>query len=356
MINSDVETVKFEEDEDIDVSKLCNGMVVKNYKEMCTLLGQSVKGGDGKKYQIENWKRYFDFGRRGHKYIVAEIYESPIAQQAYSNAIYIKIIEILLMHELYTKDNYTCEYTKTGLFSLLGMINANYNNGNKYNLIKEKLPEYKYEHWEINHFYMRTSQKLTGILFSALNSMQRRHLIIYRQQYIIVQDRNFSVATNKQCQNILAVEKTISDEMGYSVVPYSKLEEYYNKVNERLNELYDWDYVYKDFLIIYNQKFMLHDLSIVEGEIQKEISEKRLALNFEVVKAINKQAEDLYQKNMDGYEILKEDYERQLEALGVPFYEKEDMRRYFKYPPDYIEKQKALVELLSALFSGKVIK
>lgn len=355
MINTEFEMYNFEEDA-FDTSKLCKGMVVKNYIDMCQLLNQKVQAGNSKKSQVLNWQRYFDFGRQGKKYIIEEIYEVPIPLTYNNNAVYVKIIEILLMHELYTKDNYTCEYTKTGLFSLLGMINANYNNGNKYNLIKEKLPEYKYEHWEINHFYMRTSQKLTGILFSALNSMQRRHLIIYRQQHIIVQDRNFSVATNKQCQNILAVEKTISDEMGYSVVPYSKLEEYYNKVNERLNELYDWDYVYKDFLIIYNQKFMLHDLSIVEGEIQKEISEKRLALNFEVVKAINKQAEDLYQKNMDGYEILKEDYERQLEALGVPFYEKEDMRRYFKYPPDYIEKQKALVELLSELFSGKVIK
>jgi len=345
----------FEEDT-FDTSKLCKGMVVKNYIEMCQLLNQKVQDGNSKKSQVLNWQRYFDFGRQGKKYIIEEIYEVPIPPTYNNNAVYVKIIEILLMHELYTKDNYTCEYTKTGLFSLLGMINANYSNGNKYNLVKEKLPEYKYEHWEINHFYMRTSQKLTGILFSALNSMQRRHLIIYRQQYIIVQDRNFIVATNKQCQNILAVEKTISDEMGYSVVPYAKLEEYYNKVNERLNELYGWDYVYKDFLLIYNQKFMLHDLSIVEGEIQKEISEKRLALNFEVVKAINKQAEDLYQKNVDGYDTLKEDYERQLEVLGIPFYEKEDMRRYFKYPPDYIEKQKALVELLSVLFSGKVIK
>jgi hypothetical protein len=43
----------------IDISKLEIGMTVKNYKLLCELLGQEVKSGKSKKYQLEEFARYF---------------------------------------------------------------------------------------------------------------------------------------------------------------------------------------------------------------------------------------------------------------------------------------------------------
>ena len=41
----------------IDISKLEIGMTVKNYKMLCELLGQEVKSGKSKKYQLEDFAR-----------------------------------------------------------------------------------------------------------------------------------------------------------------------------------------------------------------------------------------------------------------------------------------------------------
>ena len=47
----------------IQTSNLQIGMTVKNYKELCELLGEPVKTGEAKKTQLKNWSCYFEFER-----------------------------------------------------------------------------------------------------------------------------------------------------------------------------------------------------------------------------------------------------------------------------------------------------
>lgn len=53
------------------------GMVVKNYKELCSLLNLPVLGGKQRTYQLKEIERYIDYVKEGHKYVITEIYESP---------------------------------------------------------------------------------------------------------------------------------------------------------------------------------------------------------------------------------------------------------------------------------------
>ena len=62
-------------------------LIVKNYKEMCKILNENEKTGDSKKAQQKEWKRYFDFGKEGQKYIIYEIYEKPLPKNMYINPI-----------------------------------------------------------------------------------------------------------------------------------------------------------------------------------------------------------------------------------------------------------------------------
>ena len=39
------------------------GLVVKNYRELCKLLGADIKDGKSKKLQVKDWERYFRFSR-----------------------------------------------------------------------------------------------------------------------------------------------------------------------------------------------------------------------------------------------------------------------------------------------------
>lgn len=87
--------------EDIDVSKLYIGMVIKNYKELCNILGQEIKDGKSKKLQLENFKRYFDFEKSGQKFIITDIYDTPLTKEDRrrlgNNSIYVKNIELILL-------------------------------------------------------------------------------------------------------------------------------------------------------------------------------------------------------------------------------------------------------------------
>lgn len=50
---------------------------VKNYKVMCSLIGEEVLNGASKKAQLNRWKRYFDFHKDGQRFVIDEIYDEP---------------------------------------------------------------------------------------------------------------------------------------------------------------------------------------------------------------------------------------------------------------------------------------
>lgn len=68
-------------------------MIVKNYKEMCSLLGEEVKAGNSKKSQIKEWECYFSFHKEGNKFVIDEVYKDPkINLGNYKNSSIIKNI------------------------------------------------------------------------------------------------------------------------------------------------------------------------------------------------------------------------------------------------------------------------
>lgn len=53
-------------------------MVVKNYPELCELLGEEIKTSNSKKAQLKKWSSYFSWDKNGHKYTIKEIYDNPL--------------------------------------------------------------------------------------------------------------------------------------------------------------------------------------------------------------------------------------------------------------------------------------
>lgn len=59
----------------MNIENLKVGMNVKNYKTLCDLLEVDVKGGNSKKAQLEDFKRYFLYEKEGVKFKITEIFE-----------------------------------------------------------------------------------------------------------------------------------------------------------------------------------------------------------------------------------------------------------------------------------------
>ena len=111
----------------IRTNKLNIGMVVKNYKELCSLLSQEVKTGNSKKYQLEDFKCYFDWEKSGQKFIISDIYDTPLTKEDKrklgNNSIYVQCIEVILLQFLSQQEGYKCTLSKRDWWKMLGIVN-----------------------------------------------------------------------------------------------------------------------------------------------------------------------------------------------------------------------------------------
>ena len=301
-----------EDDIGINTSNLKIGQVVKNYKELCALLGEEVKTGKSKQLQIDNMKRFFEWEKSGQKFLITDIYDTPLPKEdgrsSGNNSKYVKCIELLLLRYLLDKKDYTATLTKRNWWQILGMIN------NKYNQIerdKEKREELQKNNpiltsYEIKHFYQRSNKKLQQILFSALNSLSSRKLIEYEIETVIVKEDDkgkmrYEIATKYEKKAILKEERYILRYvMGYEKIiqVFCRFEQdkYYAKVNERLYELYKWQHYFKRIRIVYNQEYISDAINDIGSEIIRE------ELNDKVVSALNNNAAHIYKKKTKEYD------------------------------------------------------
>ena len=58
----------------MNLNKLSNGQVVKNYKTMCEILEEPYMGGKSRVIQLNKWRLYFDYDKDGVKFIINDIY------------------------------------------------------------------------------------------------------------------------------------------------------------------------------------------------------------------------------------------------------------------------------------------
>lgn len=301
-----------EDDIGINTSNLKVGQVVKNYKELCALLEEEVKTGKSKQLQLDNLKRFFEWEKAGQKFIITDIYDTPLpkvdGRSSGNNSKYVKCIELLLLRYLLDKKDYTATLTKRNWWQILGMIN------NKYNQIerdKEKREELQKNNpiltsYEIKHFYQRSNKKLQQILFSALNSLSSRKLIEYEIETVIVKEDDkgkmrYEIATKYEKKAILKEERYILRYvMGYEKIiqVFCRFEQdkYYAKVNERLYELYKWQHYFKRIRIVYNQEYISDAINDIGSEIIRE------ELNDKVVSALNNNAARIYKKKTQEYD------------------------------------------------------
>ncbi|MCF2642246.1 hypothetical protein I6E50_07485 [Roseburia hominis] len=328
----------------VDTSGFAVGMVIKNYKELCNLLGQEVKSGKSKKLQLEDFKRYFDWEKSGQKFIITDIYDTPLTKEDRrklgNNSIYVKYIELILLQYLSKQEGYTKTFTKRNWWELLGMVNRKYNKISKKQL--ENI-DYTITSYQINHFYQRCNKKLEQILFSALNNLKNRKLIIWEMQTVVVAINEngkevYFLADDEDKKKILQVERyVLKNVMGYEkmiqVFCRFRQNEYYQQVNEKLNELYGWDHYFKQIKLIYTPEDVLEAIQQSEIDLQKEI------LNEKIINVLNENAKEKYDT-----EIKK--WEETCRNLIWGDYKHDTKSGTWKIPDTYLEAQRILTDEL----------
>ena len=278
---------------------ISTGQMFKNYIKLCEFLGEPKKDGKSKVYQINDWKRYFDFKKVGQKIIITDLYTIPLPKSDKrikgNNSIYLNDIELLLPCILKSKETPICKFTKKNLLLRLGLVNYQYYEYQKsiYELLKSRYSNYKFY---INHFYQRVNQKVDRTLFDSLNNIKNRGLIDYWKEYVIIEPNTEDrIANKKEIKLIKDAHKKALEEMGIDneglVFLKFKGDEFYKHINSILFELYGWHHVYQHYSFIYTVK---EDIEVLSYE---EISRIKSQLNNKIINFIDHQAHDKFNAN-----------------------------------------------------------
>ncbi len=337
-------------DIEIDTSKLCIGDVIKNYKEMCHLLGQEVKTGKSKQLQLKDWERYFSWDKSGQKFIIADIYDKPLskedARKRGNNNVYVHYIELVLMKYLSKFDGYTRTLTKRNWLEILGMLS------NKYQKIPyeqlERL-DYSIHKFEIDHFYYLSNKRLQDIFNSAINSLKKQKLIIPEWQLVIVdKDNNYLLATDLDKKRILQAERYVmKNVMGLEnmdqVFRKFKKDQFYRNVNDIIYQEYGWIHYFKQLKIIYSKKNINTAISDSEVKLQKDI------LNEKIADAIRKSTEKFYFAEMERKQRIKQVFELSDTSDLESFQSFVKRTKNWVIADTYLEAQKLLIDELICL-------
>lgn len=173
------------------------GQVFKNYKELCSALQLEVRNGKSKRLQMEEVKRFMNLDKQGHKFIITEIYPTPIPKEIKENkrnSKYKDLIDYLFIEGL-------CELTR--------------NNGNKQIEITCDLRQLAHSlsmikwsfYWRPDEQWLEAAciskeqcreicysikQREKGCIETVLKSSQRNHLINYSKEKFFVPESQSS--------------------------------------------------------------------------------------------------------------------------------------------------------------------
>lgn len=350
----------------MNIKNLKEGMIIKNYKELCRLLNEGVKTGNAKKAQLKEMDRYFKYTKEGNKFIVQTIYKEPLNKidnrQLGNNSIYSEDIQELILFTLAQhKDDEVC-WSCSKFLKELAMVN------NNYSICRKNIPQFSkiidMEESYIYDFYNTAHKNLRIKLETALNCLMRyKKLLIWKPIMMVykeiinielnefgtpkikngevsyIKNKTFEKATKQEEKLIISTERNVMIDMGFTdlrdVFINGKYDLFIKKVYKELKENGNIYFYYYAYEITYNYDDIKKDII---GYLGKLFTEKQL--NDNLIKSFNKSAENRHKNSI---KKIKE---------GNKKIKQQD---YLKASLNYVKNNKILIENLINK-NAKVIK
>lgn len=293
----------------IDLTNLKVGMEIKSYKELCSLLGQKVGTGNQRNAQLTDWQRYFDYTRKGNKYIINDIYPTPLPKDFSKNDVYSRYIQVILTRLL--KETDQTYFTTTDLLKMFGFVNGNWGN---MDLLSDYCKVNNCTYKQAKYYYNQLYTHVVGYCVTAfkrcLGRLAQRKFIIWREIYRIeYYDKKLDKkvkrdATKDEEKLYLNIAYKLKEEMGISFLNIYNSKKYYQELNERLLDA-GLGYMYKCFYIVYAETGIDIEIKRAEQEYNdalRNVNEHSLKQMLEYVnididkdiKKLAKQIKDTY--------------------------------------------------------------
>lgn len=309
----------------MNIENLKEGMVVKNYRELCKLLGIEVKAGNTKIAQIKELETFCSFHKEGNKFVIDEIYEVQKDKEDGREGGYSEMRTMLLRMLLLCKEEDTVVFPTSVLLKKLSAINNNYATGRRR---QEELGEIlNIDKSYVEDFYKSTNVNLQRGLETNLNKLQKKRLLFWSNEIMICKNKvgeikknklgepeldsngnivctitnEFRVATDEERKMILDTEKEILNMYGFKeigdVYKHCVSDEFYKKVYKKINEYYNISYYFLGYKIIFNKDTIRKELDSIEDLPNLIIASK--IMNASVSERILTNAENRHYESRD---------------------------------------------------------
>ena len=307
----------------INTDKLTNGMVVKNYRELCSLVEEEIKDGNSKKAQMKEFERYFKYHKEGYKFVIDEVYETPLPKEDNArNTVYGTHIENLILHLMTTlplDENNAITLNRNNLFLLLQMVNENYVFGRaNINQFSRKI---NIPTQVVYDFYSTSNTKMKSAVERTLNRLQSRCLINYTLPMMVKESEGYNPprrATKEEEAIIAETERNVLVEMGFStrqeVFFKGEWSNFQMEINSRLDKLCGIKYYFKAYHINTTKDF--REMLLDEYELMYNFGELNAKLYFNMIDS----GKTIHEHRVKKFENKEPRYENDKCAL-LPQYE-----------------------------------
>jgi hypothetical protein len=333
-------------------------MVIRNYKELCTILVIPEKIANSKKAQLKNLRRYVQYENDGQKFIIKEIYEKPLDKvdnrDKGNNSIYLVPFEFILLNYLSNRRKSNgkfemVELTTNQILKVTSMVNPHYAEKDFESYILRSDPTLNRA--DIDEFYRNARPRFYGNVKTMMKNLEGRCVLYVKYGHKIKVYGEWETATDKDEEMILKVKKQVLNELGFKKVEhvYQAGQQFlfFKNVNDAIIKNYGcfgWSKIYQIYSFGFSDTL---DKNI--EQYQKEIEEivrLKIYLNETVKQRFDKSLEDYYAKHSGEKPEL--DYDK-LKDEVIDDDEEEDKATSFILPINYLTKQKKLSNLLISI-------
>lgn len=270
------------------IKNLQENMVIKNYKELCSLLEIKSSAGNSKKAQLKKLETYINYEKQGNKFIIKEIYKKQKIKEDRRVGGYSEMRTLILRLLDVSNQNNNIVLPINVLLRKLSMVNDNYAIARRSQKELSELLDIKQEY--IADFYSSTHKNLKRALETNLNKLQRERLIFWSNTIMVCKNKigdikknelgefevdedgklicdikqEFRVATQQEKEIILSTEKQVLTKYGFSeigdIYKHCKSDSFYKEVYKRVKKSCNINFY-----------FLGYDITFIKENVEEEL-------------------------------------------------------------------------------------
>lgn len=330
------------------IENLKEGQVLKNYKELCEVLGIEPKTGKSKQLQFKDLERYCKYHKEGNKIIIDQIYQevkNKVDNRKLGNnneqARCVRYLLLNLLSSYKIEQDEVIGFSKALMLKKLFMTNDNYVTAKYSRELYAKALEV--ETIAVNECLDYIENSSISAIRRAIATLKSQSVLGYKYSYSWVDQKGVHTHCTVLEENAIhLIEQEVMAQMRISkkqkIWEYGRWDEFKSRVKNKLLEEYPSLFTKLDYYY-----YSFHFNYAIEG-IQRHMRfmEQQQGMNFEVARA---GVQELWSNSLETTINNRHEKAKEKTPFGNSFKEIENYRKSEKYNSEQTKVKNSIVKL-----------